>query len=76
MQLCCCLISKFIDMLKSMTRCPWLYALAPPSGPHPSARGKRIVSAQRSIDVYETSHYHASVRQLLLGGAKSGVTDS
>jgi len=33
-----------------------LYKLSSPSGPHCIARGKRIVSTQRTIDAYETSH--------------------
>ena len=51
MQLCCCLISKFIATY------PSLDVIAAPGGPRPSALGVRIASTKRTIEVYETSHY-------------------
>jgi len=48
------LISKFIDIYLS------LHTLAPPGDQLPSARGTRIVSTQRAIEVYEMSHYPSS----------------
>ena len=50
-QLCCCLISKFIATY------PSLDVIAAPGGPRPSALGVRIASTKRTIEVYETSHY-------------------
>ena len=35
--------------------------LGPSGGPQPSARAIRIVSAQRTIDAYETSHYPSQI---------------
>ena len=51
-QLCCCLISKFMDVLKEH---PSLLAFAGPGGPRNSALGMRIVSTQRITDAYEMS---------------------
>ena len=34
-----------------------LHTLAPSGGPHPSTRAMRIVSTQRTVDAYDTSHY-------------------
>ena len=42
--------------------------LAPPSGPHPSARGVRNVSTQRTVEVYESSHYPRNQCRLLALG--------
>ena len=42
--------------------------LAPPSGPHPSARDIQIVSTQRTVEVYESSHYPRNQCRLLALG--------
>jgi len=41
------------------------------SGPHPSARGIRIVSTQRTVEVYETSHYPTN-NNIQLSGRANG----
>ena len=48
MQLCCCLTSKFIDILK------WYPSLQ--LACNSSARGIRVVSTRRTTEMYETSH--------------------
>jgi len=56
MQLCCCPISK--PVVK--------YIATSPGGQQLSARGKRIVSTQEAIEVYETSHTTIRTRRHLL----------
>ena len=52
-QLCCCLISKFIHIIVTpVVTC----ALAPPNDPHTSARGIQIVATQGTTSVHEASH--------------------
>jgi len=52
-QLCCCLISEFIDMLEWYRS---LHTLAPPGGPRSSMQVMQTFSTQGTTEVYETSH--------------------
>jgi len=55
MQLFCRVISKFVDILKSLN------TLSPPGGPPLSSRDMRIVSTQGTVEVYETFHCQMSL---------------
>ena len=52
-QLCCCLISEFIDMLEWYRS---LHTLDPPGGPRSSMQVMQTFSTQGTTEVYETSH--------------------